>query len=1183
MRSAPPSIGLTLIHGNRIELLRDDLVDRFRREPSAPLESEIILVQSNGMAQWLKLGLAETGGRGGGGGSGLGIAAALELLLPARFLWRIYRSVLGEAAVPEETPFDKTRLVWRLMRLLPGIAAEERFAPLRHFLRQDADQRKCYQLSVRLADLFDQYQVYRADWLACWAKGEDLLIDARGRRSAIPEEQRWQAALWRLLIADVARTGAGVDAVSGGRAEVHAAFLRRARTEDLLPAGLPRRVTLFGISALPYQSLEVLMALSRWTQVLMYVHNPCQHYWADVIAGRELFRARRGQRGGAHGVAEPVPEALLHLHAQPLLAAWGMQGRDFIGLLEDAVGEGALWAEGEPLAFDVEREACFVARGGAAGTLLQQLQEDILELRPLDETRALWPPVDAQQDRSLCFHVAHGAQREVEILHDQLLDALNADPSLSPRDILVMVPDIDAYAAHIQAVFGLHGANDPRFIPFVVVNRTRRKADLLLMTLERLLGLARARVTANDLLDWLELPALRRRFGIAEADLPLLRRWIRDSGIRWGLDASHCGAVLGVPGGEIDGTRTRHTWRFGLERMLLGYAVGDRGAPWCGIAPFDEIGLGDGELLGRLADLVAAVEATWRQMKSAATVAAWCGRLRGVLARFFAPEEEDADAYTLLRLDAHLDAWEALCAEAQLVDPLPVTVVGEYWLSCLEEGGLSQGFFAGAVTFATLMPMRAIPFRQVCLLGLNDGAFPRPGNRIDFDLMGGRYRPGDRSRREDDRYLFLEALLSARERLALFWVGRGIHDNAVAPPSVLVGQLRDHLAAGWRLAGGADPAGGSGQALVAALTVEHPLQPFSRDYFCRGAETDARLFTYAHEWRPAREAGAPAALPVGSVPLLPPVTREEPLRLVELARLFKDPVRGFFQQRLGVRFEREALFLDDHEPFDLDALEHWQSIDALLACREPDALDRGLERLRLSGVLPAGGQGEHLAEALRETLTRLNGQEQALLARWSGEEIGERTFRFARQIDGRSVAVVDSLRGVRRGNGVLGRIVRTASRVLNAGVIRPEVLIEAWVEHLAWQMRLGAGITVVLGRDGGIELAPLSRQAAGMALEALLAAWWQGMRHPLAFLPGVGWAGFDGVEKAEKAFERIRVHHPYVRRVFVDFTAFAASGELEQWSEALLRPLREAARLLPEVEGGESSTCPSPLSLESPG
>jgi len=196
------------------------------------------------------------------------------------------------------------------------------------------------------------------------------------------------------------------------------------------------------------------------------------------------------------------------------------------------------------------------------------------------------------------------------------------------------------------------------------------------------------------------------------------------------------------------------------------------------------------------------------------------------MADFFEASDR-REGYTLMELESALQGWQQACGEAALTDPLPLSVVGEYWLSRLDEQGLSQRFFGGAVTFATLMPMRAIPFRRVCLLGMNDGDYPRSRKPLDFDLMGRDYRPGDRSRREDDRYLFLEALLSAREHLHISWVGHSINDNSERPASVLVAQLRDHLKSGWRLSGYESHGEKAGAALLDALTTTHRLQPFN--------------------------------------------------------------------------------------------------------------------------------------------------------------------------------------------------------------------------------------------------------------------------------------------------------------------------------------------------------------------
>ncbi len=1188
MTADPIPAGLMLVHGNQPERLRDLMVHWIRQHPLAPLEKEVILVHSNGIAQWLKLALAADPRDGG-----CGISAALDMLLPASFQWQAYRAVLGEDAVPAVSPFDKSRLVWRLTRMLPTLLDAPGYAPLKRFMAHDSDQRKRFQLAQRVADLFDPYQVYRADWLAAWAAGDDVLIDARGNRSPLPDDYRWQAALWRALLDDVRAHGPADAGVShGGRAAVHEAFMRAAaqRAEGDRPRQLPRRVTIFGISSLPRQTVEVLAALSRWTQVLMCVHNPCAHYWADIVADQDLLRAQRSrQRRRAGAAAAPAADAL-HLHAQPLLAAWGKQGRDFIGLLDEYDSTEARERYAQRFTGIGERIDLF--DGEDAVTLLQQLQDDIRDLRPLHETREHWPEVDPQTDRSIRFHVAHGAQREVEILHDQLLAAFAADPTLRPRDVIVMVPDIEVYTPHIQAVFGLLDHDDPRFIPFSVADRGQRAIDPLIGALEMLLALPQSRVTAGDVFDLLEVPAVRARFGIASGDLPKLHAWISGANIRWGLHAEQR-ASLGLPPG--DGAHAPNSWAFGLRRMLLGYASGERAGAWRDIEPYVEIGGLDAALLGPLARLVDALEWAWQMLRTPATVETWCARLRALKAAFFAAEDSE-DAYTIERLDAALEAWRDACDEAALTDALPLSIVGDYWLAQFEGGGLSQRFFAGAVTFATLMPMRAIPFRFVGLLGMNDGDYPRSRMPLDFDLMRRDYRPGDRSRREDDRYLFLEALLSAREHLHISWVGRSVHDNTPRPPSVLVGQLRDHLKAGWRLAGAA---GDDGGALLAALTVEHRLQPFSPAYFPADPRASA-LFTYASEWGeppPLPRDAAQSASALALALALAPAVRDEPLSLRDLAAFLRDPVKAFFQQRLRVAFTSDDAASDDHEPFEVDALEAWQLQGELIRA-QAEALARGdddlqtaarqrLARMHRSGSLAGGGFGEVIGAELLAPMADLFARYRAELARWPQPLDAQ----YALRVDGgpRGLGVEDWIGELRGGDdGARARLFLDPGALIKDRKYRGEPLIGYWVGHLAAQVASGAVTTVIVGKVGSVEFAPLATDEARAHLLTMMTAWDDGMRRPLPLAVKTAFAWLRkrpdvadvppgaGAAQCAEAYEAARVVYDgaplqpgerdtnlYLQRVFPDCAALVASGEFDALACALLLPLQRAIPVSP--------------------
>ncbi|WP_233885872.1 exodeoxyribonuclease V subunit gamma [Paraburkholderia flagellata] len=1168
--------GLMLVHGNQPERMRDLIVNWIGQNPVAPLEKEMFLVQSNGIAQWLKLAFAADPEEGG-----CGIAAAFEMSLPSRFLWQVYRAVLGHDAVPAVSPFDKSRLVWRLMRMLPALLDEPGYEPLKRFMANDADQRKCFQLAQRVADLLDQYQVYRADWLAAWAANEDVLIDARNARVPLPDEARWQAALWRALLADVsAQAQDGIGLRDTGRAAVHEAFMARAQSwqeGDARPKGLPRRLVVFGISSLARQSVEVLAALARWSQVLMCVHNPCMHYWADIVADQDLLRARHARQRRRAGAPDQLDEAQLHLHSQPLLAAWGKQGRDFIGLLDEYDSDEA--RETYTPHFTRIGQRIDLFDGEDALTLLSQLQDDIRDLRPLGETREHWEPVNVQDDESIRFHVAHSAQREVEILHDRLLAAFAADPTLRPRDVIVMVPDIEVYAPHIQAVFGLLDGNDPRSIPFSVADRAQRAFDPLIGALEMLLSLPYSRVTVSDVLDLLEVPAVRARFGIDVEDVPTLRNWIDGANIRWGLHASQR-ASLGLP--QADELSAPNSWAFGLRRMLLGYAAGERAGAWRGIEPYSEIGGLDAALLGPLTRLVDALDHAWRTLREPATVQVWCERLRALKAAFFSAQDEDA--YTLDRLDGALETWREACDEAALTETLPLAIVAENWLAALEGGGLSQRFFAGAVTFATLMPMRAIPFRRVCLLGMNDGDYPRSRTPLDFDLMRRDYRPGDRSRREDDRYLFLEALLSARDHLHVSWIGRSVTDNTPRPPSVLVGQLRDHLKAGWRLEG-FDAV--NGDALLEALTIEHRLQPFSPDYFPPRPE-EATLYTYAHEWgkpadvRPTAEADAQ---------VLAPPERDEPLSIRELGDFLRDPVRGFFRQRLRVAFESADSASENHEPFEVDALQAWQLQDELIRAQvmamergeddlEPAALAR-LERMHRSGDLATGGFGEVIGEELLAPMPELFAEYRKALARWPDPLEHQYEIRLDATLEGRIVSLDDWLDDLRAApDGALGRVILEPGTLVKDKRYRSDRLVPYWVAHVAAQIAAGPVTTVIVSKVGVVEFVPLEAQVARDYLLALLAASDDGARRPLPLAVKTAFAWlrklpdtFDGAratvpaeawEAARAAYEGHgrtpgeRETNAYLRRAFPDFEALVAHDDFIKLATTLLLPVSRA-------------------------
>lgn len=1164
MTRAAARPGFVVVHGNRLEDLRDVVVELLRGSPQPPLVPELFLVQSNGMKHWLEQSIAAD--------DALGICAATRVELPAAFLWQAYRAVLGADAVPARLPLDEDALTWRLLRLLPRLAAQDpTFAPLRGYLEADAgvdasghaadgaapERRvlRALQLAQQVADVFDGYQQYRADWLADWECGRDRLQRPGRAPAAVPSPQAWQPRLWRALLEDLGGRGAGAS-----RAAVHRDFEARMRAwpdGTPRPAAIPPRIVVFGISAMPMQSVRALAELGRFSQVLFVVQNPCRHYWGHVVEGRELLGARARHRQhhkrGLPLAALPADPAALHAESHPLLASWGRQGRDYLHLL-DEFDQAPARPEG------LTRVDAFTSpldpAGPAASTRLQRLQDGILELEPVP------PHPEPCDDDSIEFVTAHSPQREVEVLHDRILRWLDADAALQPRDVIVMVPDVARFAPHVQAVFGRFPAGHPRHVPYSIADASPRRLPLV-QAFEQLLRLGDSRLTIGDWLSLFEVPAVRRRFGIAEPEVAQLRDWVAGAGVRWGLHAVHR-ARWGVAAGLADAAQ--NTWRFGIDRLLLGYATGDE-AVWEGVLPAPAAGGIAAQAVGRLAGWLEAIDATLRELAEPRRPADWVPVLGALLERFFEPAD-DADERVLARLLAHLHDWTLLCRDADFDEPLPLAVVREHWLAEVETTGLRQRFFGGGVQFATLMPMRSIPFRVVCLLGMNEADYPRRVVPRDFDLMAGDWRPGDRSRREDDRYLFLEAVLSARQRLYVSWEGRRATDNAEMPPSVVVAQLRDELQRRFA---------------PARPEVLQPLQPFSPRYFA----PDSPLFTYDADW---------SALHVGAAPVPTPApadgdaaqsvtgaaagsaTAPAEVGLEDLERLLRQPVEVFWRNRLRVAIDAPDEAEAEDEPFELDELEEFRAVQRLIEGGGAEA-DPSTDALRLAGAMPLAAGGALAAERLLDKASRVI--ERA--GRWRDAH-PQPLDPLAIELSIAGLRILGVIPGLRRGpSGELQLELRGGAVRQGDGdraAPRFGALAALWARQVVAAAAGRPVVTVLCGLDDEVRIDPPSPAAATAILEGWVEAWrcaWAAPL-PIACASACAWLTAedpDDDEPVRLAFETGRRRLPselarsaYLRRS-VDGYDEQVAAALRRWAQPLYGGLVEAARLAPSTAAAE--------------
>ncbi|EFN2088594.1 exodeoxyribonuclease V subunit gamma [Escherichia coli] len=1043
---------LRVYHSNRLDVLEalmEFIVERERLDD--PFEPEMILVQSTGMTQWLQMTLSQK----------FGIAANIDFPLPASFIWDMFVRVLPE--IPKESAFNKQSMSWKLMTLLPQLLEREDFTLLRHYLTDDSDKRKLFQLSSKAADLFDQYLVYRPDWLAQWETGH--LVEGLG------EAQAWQAPLWKALVEYTDELGQP----RWHRANLYQRFIETLESATTCPPGLPSRVFICGISALPPVYLQALQALGKHIEIHLLFTNPCRYYWGDIkdpaylaklltrqrrhsFEDRELPLFRDSENAGQLFNSDGEQDV-----GNPLLASWGKLGRDYIYLLSDLESSQELDAfvdvTPDNLLHNIQSDILELENRAVAGVNIEEFSRSDNK-RPLD-------PLDS----SITFHVCHSPQREVEVLHDRLLAMLEEDPTLTPRDIIVMVADIDSYSPFIQAVFGSAPAD--RYLPYAISDRRARQSHPVLEAFISLLSLPDSRFVSEDVLALLDVPVLAARFDITEEGLRYLRQWVNESGIRWGIDDDNVREL------ELPATG-QHTWRFGLTRMLLGYAMESAQGEWQSVLPYDESSGLIAELVGHLSSLLMQLNIWRRGLAQERPLEEWLPVCRDMLNAFFLPDAETEAAMTLIE-----QQWQAIIAEglgAQYGDAVPLSLLRDELAQRLDQERISQRFLAGPVNICTLMPMRSIPFKVVCLLGMNDGVYPRQLAPLGFDLMSQKPKRGDRSRRDDDRYLFLEALISAQQKLYISYIGRSIQDNSERFPSVLVQELIDYIGQSHYLPGDEALNCDESEARVKAhLTCHHTRMPFDPQNYQPG-----NLQSYAREWLPAAsQAGKAHSEFVQPLPF----TLPETVPLETLQRFWAHPVRAFFQMRLQVNFRTEDSEIPDTEPFILEGLSRYQINQQLLnVLVEQDDAERLFRRFRAAGDLPYGAFGEIFWETQCQEMQQL--ADRVIACRQPGQSM---------EID---LAC----------NGV--QITGWLPQVQPDGLLRwrPSLLsvaqgMQLWLEHLVYCASGGNGESrLFLRKDGEWRFPPLAAEQALHYLSQLIEGYREGMSAPLLVLPESGGA-----------------------------------------------------------------------------
>jgi exodeoxyribonuclease V gamma subunit len=852
-----------------------------------PMEAEVIAVPTRGVERWLTQRLSAV--LGASSGRADGVCANVEFPFPGRL---VNGAVAAAAGVEwEEDPWLPERSVWPLLDVVEASIGEHWLAPLAAHLGSagadgDPAQGARRFSSVRhIADLYDRYAVHRPAMLRTWVEGSG---------------EGWQAELWRRLRE---RIGEPSPAERLNDACV------QLRAEPGL-VDLSARVSLFGLTRLPASYLDVLHALAAERDVHLFLLHPSAELWARIAS----FTADRPS------IVRRAEDATAALPRNPLLGSWGQDAREMQLVLAGAPDE-------------VVVHDHLVVEDGRA-TLLGRVQADIradrapagLPLPGADDERVLLE----REDRSLQVHACHGRARQVEVVRNAILHLLADDPTLEPRDIVVMCPDIEVFAPLVHATFGTGAGGDveedaPASATRIdlhvrLADRSLRQTNPVLGVVAQLLDLADGRLTASQVLDLAGRGPVRQRFRLDDDDLARVAQWARDGGVRWGLDATQRAPY------RLD-RLPANTWRAGWDRVLVGVAMAEEGQQlFGGVLPLDDIGSGDIDLAGRFAEFLERLHRTVDAFADPMPLDAWAAAIAEAADSLTAAL--GWEAWQRVQLDRLLEdvVAEGTAAGVVTQTPLALPEIRALLADRLRGRPTRASFRTGHLTICTLVPMRSVPHRVVCLMGLDDGVFPRQTARDGDDLLLLEPYVGDRDARSEDRQLLLDAVLAATDHLVITYAARDERTNLRRPPAVPLGELLDVVDRTARF-----PAADETRERV---IVEHPLQPFDLRNFEVGALVSEQTWSFdriALDGARALAGGQVGAPPFLAGPL--PPEQGAVIELDQLVRFVQHPVRAFLRRRLGVGGIARDEDVEDALSIELDALGRWSVGERLLEAR----------------------------------------------------------------------------------------------------------------------------------------------------------------------------------------------------------------------------------------------------------
>ncbi len=1062
---------LNIIKSNNMENLMDAMVAlSASARPSVqkdPMMPEWIGVQSKGMRQWIS------------------IEAARRLNICANFQFFFPRQIMDEIFLGLETFKDKNQnlnddlFFWSVLKQVYENRSQKEFLRINNYLSEDDTGRKLFQFSMKMANVFNDYQVYRPHMLLDWKEKKAF------SRLKDPDAH-WQAKLWQKLVSNDSENHLAFKADT---------FLKQYQQDVFTQDHLPGQISFFGLSSMPKLFLQILNTVSDTIDIYLYLLTPSNQYFFDIKSEKQISKmavnTERDRIGDDH-----------YEMTNPLLSSLGLSGKRFHASLE---------------AFDYHEpiEDLFEDPLKTSNTMLSYLQSDILNLvhrKRGNENEPVKIPAD---DTSLSIHACHSPMRETQVLKDLLLNEFEENQTLEPHDILVMMPDIEAYAPFIESVFSLE-----KTLPFSISDRRKRSESETLEAFLKILALKDSRLEQRQIVDLLLSPSIARAFHISLDDISSIEKMVADANILWGEDSEHKDSLGLAPFAE-------NTWQFGFRRLFMGMIMPENyGQLVKDILPCESFEGLELDVLGKLAKFCDTLFSCLNRLNGQKTMDKWCDALKQIRAELM--DQDYTNTEDMIFLSQTIDQMKTDTENAKLHTPVSYDVIRSYIEQKLDMN-ISQGsFLNGTITFCNIMPMRSIPFKMIVLMGMDERSFPRQTFSPGFDLIKKYPESGDKVERDEDRYLFLETLLSAKLKVMITYTGLSIKDNSEIPCSGVISELIDTMNQSFVFQKGY------------VYHFYHGLHPFNSIYF----NSTGSFFSFSQDNCTIAKSILLKDKTTHNHAFITAGLKKEGkedsklIQLEDMIRFFKNPIQAFLKNELNIKIPQIQEHTIDREVFTVSGLEQHQLGNWMIENNmEKERSQELYTILKASGRLPFGEKGNLEYERIRSSAVPIVEKAAALTSRQALPELNK------------EIAI-----GEHTISASLSNIKKEAAYELTFGKVNGARLISCWINHLFLNIAGPDAYpkqTFLIGRDPKnkqnavtVSFSPIPSDA-GKLFERLVELYEAGRQAPVYFFCETGWQFVNALPKKEYSLDREAIVHAMEKSRHTFYGGYYQMGEAE--------------------------------------